>query len=167
MAVNNMGHKTMMGLKLRALCGAMLLQFCFGWMYTWPVLIWPLYAQTGWSATQICIAFACMAVVTGVSARIGTHVVQLIGAAKACSCAATLIITGPVVAYMIGTWFAYVGCWTLVGIGVGIGLSAPQHVLRSCFQAPADAPVVTMCLGVSFGGGCLLIVPVIHYLLAR
>jgi MFS family permease len=136
---------------------AIALQMCIGQVYGFSVFKKPL-ATTGWTESEIGIAYSIALALLGISAAIFGKWVEKSGPRKTmvasllCFCSGLILSAFAVRTHQL--WLLYAGYGLIGGVGLGLGYIAPVSTLMRWFP---DRPGMATGMAImGFGGGALI-----------
>ena len=147
---------------------AIALQMCIGQVYGFSVFKKPL-ATTGWTESEIGIAYSIALALLGISAAIFGKWVEKSGPRKTmvasllCFCSGLILSAFAVRTHQL--WLLYVGYGLIGGVGLGLGYIAPVSTLMRWFP---DRPGMATGMAImGFGGGALIGSPLAQELMTH
>ena len=140
---------------------AVVTQVCLGAVYGWSVFVGPLVAMTGWTLTQVSLAFTLAIAFLGVGTVLGGLWQDRAGPRPVATLAGLLYGAG----YLLGGWFIadrslaglYFSYGVLGGIGMGMGYITPVATLTKWF--PDRRGLMTGVAVAGYGAGALVMSP--------
>ncbi len=140
---------------------AVVTQVCLGAVYGWSVFVAPLVAMTGWTLTQVSLAFTLAIAFLGVGTVLGGLWQDRAGPRPVATLAGLLYGAG----YLLGGWFIadrslaglYFSYGVLGGIGMGMGYITPVATLTKWF--PDRRGLMTGVAVAGYGAGALVMSP--------
>ena len=146
---------------------AVLLQLVLGTVHAWSIFRQPLCDATGWSTSQITLAYTLAILLLGCSAPLGGLALGRFGPRRVGCIAGLLYGIGTLVAGLAGgqLLLLYLGYSFIGGIGLGLGFVVPVATVVRWF--PDKRGRLSGIAVAGFGAGALVAAPVATWLIAR
>jgi OFA family oxalate/formate antiporter-like MFS transporter len=140
---------------------AIVTQVCLGAVYGWSVFVGPLVAMTGWTLTEVSLAFTLAIACLGVGTIVGGIWQDRAGPRPVVTLAGILYGAG----YLLAGWCVterslsglYLSYGVLGGIGMGMGYITPVATLTKWF--PDRRGLMTGIAVAGYGAGALVMGP--------
>jgi OFA family oxalate/formate antiporter-like MFS transporter len=140
---------------------AVVMQICLGAAYGWSVFVRPLVGATGWSLTEVSLAFTLAILFLGVGTIIGGVWQDRVGPRPVAMTAGVLYGAGYLLAGLAAQAHSLYGLYlsygVLAGIGMGMGYITPVATLVKWF--PDRRGLMTGVAVAGYGAGALVMSP--------
>ena len=149
--------------------GALICQFVIGALYTWSVFRNPIQQATGWSATDVSLAFTINLASIPFWMIFAGRLLPKMGPTKLAIVGASVLAVGLLISSQtqnIGSlWALYLGYGVLAGAGIGIVYGIPIATCLKWF--PDKRGFITGLAVMGFGIGSVAFAPVASFLVGE